>query len=170
MCVLTSHINSNFSRYQLCVFKRQIHITLRYRWGVGFIGGWNNKYYIFWVCVCCLSYPICNVCAPYCHLGPVWLYNFLWCNFRRKLLNVKCVCCCSGQILSEFFFVYGVLFCDLICVLIFVFNVHLLSYSYHFLLIICAVKVLLHCFEGYVLAISYYVLHCTEVRKYLHAL
>jgi hypothetical protein len=61
-------------------------------------------------------------------------------------------CCCSGQILSEFFFVYGVLFCDLICVLIFVFNVHLSYCSYNFLIIVCA-------FKGYVLAISYHVLH-----------
>jgi hypothetical protein len=26
--------------------------------------------YIFWVCVCSLRYPACNVHAPYCHLCP----------------------------------------------------------------------------------------------------
>jgi len=30
-----------------------------------------NKYYIFWVCVCSLSYAH----EPYCHLWPVRLYN-----------------------------------------------------------------------------------------------
>jgi hypothetical protein len=33
----------------------------------------SNKYYIFWVCVCCLSYPACNAHPPYCHLWPVRL-------------------------------------------------------------------------------------------------
>jgi hypothetical protein len=60
--------------------------------------------------------------------------------------------------LSEFFFVFGVLFGDLNCVLIFVFNVHLTSCSYNFLTFVCALKRLLDCFEGYVLAISYHVL------------
>jgi len=27
--------------------------------------------YIFWICVCRLRYPACNVHAPYCHLWPV---------------------------------------------------------------------------------------------------
>jgi len=35
----------------------------------------NNKYYIFWMCVCSLRYPACNACTPYCHLWPVWLYS-----------------------------------------------------------------------------------------------
>jgi len=30
---------------------------------------WKKKYYIFWACVCNLSYPSCNVHAPYCHCG-----------------------------------------------------------------------------------------------------
>jgi len=25
----------------------------------------NNKYYIFWMCVCSLRYPACNACTPY---------------------------------------------------------------------------------------------------------
>jgi hypothetical protein len=31
----------------------------------------SNKYYIFWICVCSLSYPACNARAPYCRLWPV---------------------------------------------------------------------------------------------------
>jgi hypothetical protein len=34
----------------------------------------STKYYILGVCVCSLSYPSCNVHAPYCHLWPAWLY------------------------------------------------------------------------------------------------
>jgi hypothetical protein len=29
------------------------------------VGVENNKYYIFWVCVCSLMYPACQVYAPY---------------------------------------------------------------------------------------------------------
>jgi len=28
-----------------------------------------------YVCVCDLSYPVCNVRAPYCHMWPAQLYN-----------------------------------------------------------------------------------------------
>jgi len=31
--------------------------------------GKSNKYYVFWMCVCCLSYPACNAHAPYCHVS-----------------------------------------------------------------------------------------------------
>jgi len=47
-------------------------------------------------CVCSLSYRACTAHAPYCHLWPVWLYNFFphyltnGTNFE-KLLNTKCV-------------------------------------------------------------------------------
>jgi len=57
----------------------------------------SNKYYIFWVGVSSLRYPVCNVRAPYCHLLPVWLYSvfpqyFLKGTiFEKKLLNIKCV-------------------------------------------------------------------------------
>ena len=72
----------------------QIHITLRYGQGVGFMGGWkSSKGYIFWLCVYCLSYSVCNVHAPYCHLWPVCLYHtFLWHNFQKKMTeHEKCV-------------------------------------------------------------------------------
>ena len=35
----------------------------------------NNNYYIFWMCVCGLSYSACNARAPYCRLCPVRLYS-----------------------------------------------------------------------------------------------
>jgi len=35
----------------------------------------SNTYYIFWVDICSLSYPACNVHASYCHLWPIWLYR-----------------------------------------------------------------------------------------------
>jgi len=49
----------------------------------------RNKYHIFWVCVCSLRYPACNVRAPYCYLWPAPLYNIYhiiskWHDFRRK--------------------------------------------------------------------------------------
>ena len=43
----------------------------------------SNKYCIFWVCTCRLSYPVCNAHAPYCHLLPVRLYN----TFQHYLMN-----------------------------------------------------------------------------------
>ena len=59
----------------------------------------SNKYYIFWVCVCRLRYPACNVHAPFCHLWPAWLcfvsllFLINGTNFEKKkqLLNMKCV-------------------------------------------------------------------------------
>ena len=37
---------------------------------------WKSiKCYIFWTCVCSLSYPACNALAPCRHLWPVRLYN-----------------------------------------------------------------------------------------------
>jgi hypothetical protein len=39
----------------------------------------DNKYYIFWGCVCSLWYPACNAHAPHCHLWPVRLYH-LFCH------------------------------------------------------------------------------------------
>jgi hypothetical protein len=43
----------------------------------------NDKYYISWLCVCSLSYPACNMHAPYCHLWPVWFYYI----FPHYLIN-----------------------------------------------------------------------------------
>ena len=45
----------------------------------------SNKNYIFWMCVCSLSYPACNAHAPYCHLWPVRLYK----NFPHYLIKAR---------------------------------------------------------------------------------
>ena len=70
----------------------------------------NSKmYYIFWVCVCSLSYPACKAHAPYCYPWPVRLYHI----FPRYLIkgmifggggsffNKKCVILFSLQLLYE---------------------------------------------------------------------
>jgi hypothetical protein len=72
----------------------------------------KNGYYIFWVCVCTLRYPACNVFVPYCcHLWPVRLYSI----FPHYLTNgmivgkaiwsTKCVFWFSLQLLSEIFLI-----------------------------------------------------------------
>jgi hypothetical protein len=56
------------------------HVTLR-RFRVNTVAV-EKKYYIFSVCVCSLSYPVCKSHTPYyttyCHLWPVWLYHLLY--------------------------------------------------------------------------------------------
>ena len=57
----------------------------------------NNNYYIFWVCVCSLSYPACNANAPYyiivCGLwGSCILFHIISQAVRfgrEKILNVR---------------------------------------------------------------------------------
>ena len=67
----------------------------------------NNKYYIFWVCICSLSYTARNAHAPCCHLWPVPLYNILphylikGTIFEKQLQNIKCVLLFSVQLSSE---------------------------------------------------------------------
>jgi hypothetical protein len=71
----------------------------------------NNKYCIFWVCVCSLRYPPCNAHAPYSHLWYTWLYNIFphylknGTIFEKKFLNTKCEFWFSLQIFSETFFI-----------------------------------------------------------------
>jgi len=43
----------------------------------------KKYYYIFWVCICSLSYPACNAHAPYWHLWSVWLHQ----DFSNYLIN-----------------------------------------------------------------------------------
>jgi hypothetical protein len=50
------------------------NVTLR-RLRVNIFAVESNKNYIFWVCVCSLSYCACKTHAPYCRLWPVRLYN-----------------------------------------------------------------------------------------------
>jgi len=71
---------------------------------------WCNKYYISWMCVCSLRYPVCNAHAPYCNLWPVRLYkmfpNYLINGkiFEKKFLKLKCVFWFCLQILKHFSF------------------------------------------------------------------
>ena len=55
----------------------------------------SNTYYIFWVCICSISYPATNAHAPYCHLWPARFCN-IFTNylingtiFEKKLPNTK---------------------------------------------------------------------------------
>ena len=61
----------------------------------------SNKCYIFWVCVCSLSYPACKAHELYCHPWPVWLYHI----FPHYLINGTLF----EKIVTE----------DILCVLIF---------------------------------------------------
>ena len=45
----------------------------------------SSKFYIFRVCVCTLSYPVCKAHAPSYHLWPVRLYH----TFQHYLINGK---------------------------------------------------------------------------------
>ena len=73
----------------------------------------SNKYYIFRVCVCRLTYPACNAHAPYCHLWSVLLYyifphyltNGTIFGEGKKLLNTTCVFWFSLQLLTETFLI-----------------------------------------------------------------
>ena len=57
----------------------------------------NNKY-IFWVCICSVSYSACNAIFPhYLINGPILE--------KKKLLNTKCVFWYSLQLLSETFLI-----------------------------------------------------------------
>jgi hypothetical protein len=75
-----------------------------------FVAWKSNEYYIFWVCVCSLSYLACKAHVPYyifmCSLSIS--YNITlspkWHDFRKKVLNKKCIICFSLQSLSEKFF------------------------------------------------------------------
>jgi hypothetical protein len=53
--------------------------------------------YVYWVCVCSLCYPACNVRAPYCHLWAVQLYRILqylikWYDFQEKNVTENKMC------------------------------------------------------------------------------
>ena len=75
----------------------------------------NNKYYIFWVCVCSLSYPAPKAHAPYyvyCDLWHVRLYHIVPTllhkrhEFRgKKVFSTKSVFWFSLRLLSETFLI-----------------------------------------------------------------
>jgi len=47
----------------------------------------TNKYYVFWVYVCTLSYPGYEANASYCHLRPVRLYHIFHAMSQMKPLS-----------------------------------------------------------------------------------
>jgi len=86
-----------------------INVTLRNDC-VTFVIVKSCKHYIFWVCVCNLSYSACNAHKPYCHLWSVRVNNFSTLShkrhdFRKKLLNRIWVFWFSVQFFSEIFLI-----------------------------------------------------------------
>jgi len=72
--------------------------------------GKANNHYIFWSCVCSLSYPACNAHAQYyivtCRLSRSTVFSTLFNkphDFRTKLLHIKCVFWFSLPLLSGSF-------------------------------------------------------------------
>jgi hypothetical protein len=57
----------------------------------------SSKHYVFWVCVCGLSYPACNALASDCHLWPTPIWNIyplylITVQFRKKRFWTQNVC------------------------------------------------------------------------------
>jgi hypothetical protein len=63
----------------------------------------SSTCYIFWVCVCSLSCPACNVHTPYYHLWLVRLYNIFPCYKRYNLKEKVTDCEMSVLIFSSAF-------------------------------------------------------------------
>jgi hypothetical protein len=68
------------------------------------------KYYIFWMCVCGLSYQACNLHAPYFQLWRMWLYHiFPHCLingmiFEKKIEHKMCFAFIDNFLLKRFSF------------------------------------------------------------------
>ena len=69
----------------------------------------SRKHYIFWMCICSLRCPACNVHVPYC-LCPAPLYNIFphylvkgMIFEKKKLLCMKCVFWFSVQLCLKHF-------------------------------------------------------------------
>ena len=66
--------------------KTKMYYCITWQWGAFLrpLLPWkSNKYYIFWMCVCSLTYQAWNAHASFCHMWPVRLYNI----FLRFLIN-----------------------------------------------------------------------------------
>jgi len=94
-------------------FNKTAMVRIMYHWGtfVQPLLQWkNNGYYIFWVCVCILRYPVPSAHAPYC-LWPALLYNIFprylinGTIFGKSLLNTNCVFWFSLQLLAATFLI-----------------------------------------------------------------
>ena len=70
-----------------CTPNMTCNVRITYQWGA-FVQPLcqckDNKYYIFWGCVCSLWYPACNAHAPHCHLWLVRLYHFFATLFHKR--------------------------------------------------------------------------------------
>jgi hypothetical protein len=102
--------------YTLLLSNKTSNVRITYYWGAfawPLLQWKSNKYYIFWVCVCSLSYAACKAHAPYyiviCGLSgctvffPHYLINGT--IFGKRLLNIKCVFWFYLQLLSETFII-----------------------------------------------------------------
>jgi hypothetical protein len=72
----------------------------------------EKRFYIFYVCICILTYPVCNACAPYCHLWAAQFYDIFPHYLingtifgKKKRLNIKCVSWVSLRLLPEIFLI-----------------------------------------------------------------
>ena len=61
-----------------------VHVTLR-RVRAAIVAVESITYYIFWVCVCSLTYLARNAHAPYCHLCHVRLNNIFYTLSHKRL-------------------------------------------------------------------------------------
>ena len=74
----------------------------------------DNYYYIFWVCVCSLSYPACNAREQYCYLWHFQPYSTLTRYlinskiFEKKAIGHKMCVFIVSKILSETFLIQAV--------------------------------------------------------------
>jgi hypothetical protein len=57
------------------IFRRTAYIVTLRRVRVTIVAVEINEYYILWVCVFSLRYPVRNAHVPYCYLWPAPLYN-----------------------------------------------------------------------------------------------
>jgi hypothetical protein len=78
-------------------------------------------FYVFWVCVCSLSYLACklHISALFCLLWPVRLHHIFprlanGTIFRGKWLNIKCEFWLSLQMLSETFLIIRIIQRDVV--------------------------------------------------------
>jgi len=100
----------NFTNYTECQFvgvqtvaaynnRKNVHINIRLKRVRVTTIAIEKRCYLFWVCVCSLSYPACNAHSPYCRLWPAWLYS-IFPHYLKKgtifggggeLRKVKCL-------------------------------------------------------------------------------
>jgi hypothetical protein len=122
--VLTANRNETFERRKEWKYgNMRINITLR-RVRVTILSWKSSKYYMFWVCVCSLSYPACKAHAPYyiaiCGLSGCTIFShIISCTIfshiisqtarflGKKSLNIKGVFWFSLQLLCETFLIWG---------------------------------------------------------------